>query len=183
MRAAEQRERGRAALLAAADALVAEGTPYGELAVDAIAKRAGFSRATFYAYFPDKRALVLALGEDFGAALQAQAAPFLAGETVDVQEALRGVLATFKAHVGSVRALVEAATYDEQAGALWRGLHERFRLQARERLLADGVAKKVVDAQAFVLVWSIERCITEHLAAPVTDDETFVAALASIWPG
>ncbi len=35
-RAAEQRQRGEAALLAAAEALVAEGTPFGELGIDVV---------------------------------------------------------------------------------------------------------------------------------------------------
>jgi len=182
-RAAEQRQRGEAALLAAAEALVAEGTPFAEVSVDAIAKRAGFSRATFYAYFADKRALVLALGERFGAALEDTAGPFLRGDEVDVRGTLREVLATFSAHAGTVRALVEAATYDEDAAALWRGLHNRFRAQLRGRLLDAGIPKTTVDAHTFVLVWSTERCVTEHLAAPETADDAFIEALASIWPG
>ncbi len=182
-RALEQRQRGEAALLAAAEALVAEGAAFGDLSVDAIAKRAGFSRATFYAYFTDKRALVLALGERFGADLEETAGPFLRGEDVDVRGTLRAVLATFSAHTGTVRALVEAATYDDEAAALWRGLHNRFRLQLRGRLLDNGVPEAAVDAQTFVLIWSTERCVTEHLAAPETGDDAFVEALASIWPG
>jgi AcrR family transcriptional regulator len=181
-RAAEQRERGEAALLAAAEELVAEGTPFGELAVDTIARRAGFSRATFYAYFADKRALALALGERFGADLEETAQPFLSGEDVRVRETLAAMLATFRAHEGSVRALVEAATYDEEVAALWRGLHDRFRVRLRVRLLDAGIAKPAVDAHAFVLVWSTERCITEHLAAPVVKDAAFLDALAATWP-
>jgi AcrR family transcriptional regulator len=181
-RSDEQRQRGEAALLAAAEELVAAGTAFGELSVDAIAKRAGFSRATFYAYFADKRALALALGERFGADLEEQTRPFLTGEDVRVRDTLAVVLATFSAHIGTVRALVEAATYDDDVGAFWRGLHDRFRVQLRERLLDAGIAKEAVDAHAFVLVWSTERCVTEHLAAPAGDDDAFLDALAAIWP-
>ncbi len=53
----EARARGEAALLAAVEELVAGGTPYSELGIGQIAKAAGFSRATFYAYFTDKRDL------------------------------------------------------------------------------------------------------------------------------
>src|SRR2546426_9705224 len=59
--AAEARARGEAALLDATTALLAEGHPYGELGIEVIAKRAGFSRATFYAYFRDKRQLLTRL--------------------------------------------------------------------------------------------------------------------------
>ncbi len=181
-RAAAQRERGTAALLDAAAALVAEGTPFGEVAVDAIAKRAGFSRATFYAYFPDKRALVLALGERFAIDLESRVGAFLRGEEAELHDTLRAVLATFRVHEGTIRALVEAATYDDDVAALWRGLHDRFRRQLRERLLAAGIAKRAVDAHTFVLVWSTERCVTEHVIAPAVKDDVFIDALAATWP-
>jgi AcrR family transcriptional regulator len=183
-RADEARERGLAALLDAAEELVGDGTPYGELAVEAIARRAGFSRATFYAYFPDKRALALAIGERVLVDLEAEAAGWLEAEgEVDLRPALEGVLGVFKRHRAAVSAVVESATYDEQVGAFWREMHERFITQTRDRIRRDlpELGADVARARAFVLVWGTERSITEHLAAPRATDTLLVDALELQW--
>ena len=175
------RERGVAALLDAAEDLVAAGTPFGELAVAEIATRAGFSRATFYAYFADKRALALALGERMAADLEEQVRDFFAGDDVDVRATLVAALGVFRRHRGTVAALVEGATYDEDVARFWRGVHEQFLVRAKDRLRRDGVAPKDAEARAFVLVWSTERSLTEHLAAPRVDGRRLLDALELMW--
>jgi AcrR family transcriptional regulator len=181
--AAQARERGEAALLAAAEALVDEGTPFGDLAIEAIAARAGYSRATFYAYFSDKRALALALGERVGADLEAEAAGWLSDGRGELRATLSGVREVFARHRGAVTALVEAATYDEEVAAFWRDLHERFLVRALERVrLGDSsLTKAQAEARAFALVWSTERCLTEQLAVPRVDEDALIDALELFW--
>jgi AcrR family transcriptional regulator len=181
--ATEARERGEAALLAAAEALVDEGTPFGDLAIEAIAARAGYSRATFYAYFSDKRALALALGERVGADLEREATGWLRDGRGELRATLSGVAAVFARHRGAVTALVEGATYDEEVAAFWRELHERFLVRARERVLRGnpGLDDAHADARAFALVWSTERCLTEQLAAPRVDEGALIDALELFW--
>ncbi|WP_354698925.1 HTH-type transcriptional regulator EthR [Paraconexibacter sp. AEG42_29] len=182
---AEKRRLGAASLLDAAEALVAAGAPFGELSIDAIAKQAGFSRATFYAYFADKRALALALGERLAAELARGTEPWLRDGTGDVRGTLGELLRTFAAHQGAVRALVEGATYDEDVAALWRRVHEGFRVLARDRLLASNprITADEADARAYVLVWSTERSITEHLAWPTLAEDALLDALVHVWRG
>jgi len=181
--AAEQRRRGEAALLAAAEELVAAGTPFSDLSVDTISKHAGFSRATFYAYFTDKRALAIALGERLGAALQDATSEFLEGDSADLRQTLEGALAIFSAHAGTVRTLVEASAYDAEVATFWRALHERFGAQARDRITAarPDLDAATVAARAFVLIWTVERCLTEHLAAPQVEEAALFDALELVW--
>ncbi len=177
------RERGEAALLAAAEALVAEGASYAELGVAAIAKQAGFSRATFYAYFTDKRALALRLGGQLAEVLEAEAGAWLRRGQGDVRETLSTMFAVFEAHPGAVRLLTEAATYDPEIAAFWRDVHDRFRLAAEARLRADHpeLPDQAVAARAFVLVWGTESAFTEHLLAPQVEASAMLDALALLW--
>lgn len=177
------RERGEAALLAAAEQLVADGASYSELGVGAIAKRAGFSRATFYAYFTDKRALALRLGSQLAQVLETQAGAWLAHGEGEVRETLRMMFGVFEEHPGAVRLLTEAATYDPEIAALWRDVHDRFRVAAEARLRADlpDAEPEVLAARAFVLVWGTEASFTEHLLAPQVQPEAMLDALAFMW--
>lgn len=177
------RERGEAALLAAAEALVADGASYAELGVAAIAKQAGFSRATFYAYFTDKRALALRLGGQLAEVLEGEAAAWLRRGQGEVRETLGMMFAVFAAHPGAVRLLTEAATYDPEIAAFWREVHDRFRGAAEARLRADHpeLPAETVAARAFVLVWGTEAAFTEHLQAPQAETSAMLDALAVLW--
>lgn len=177
------RERGEAALLAAAEALVAGGASYAEIGVAAIAKEAGFSRATFYAYFSDKRALALRLGSKLAEVLAVESAAWLERGQGDVRETLGMMFAVFEAHPGAVRLLTEAATYDPEIAALWREVHDRFRVAAEVRLQVDAPEDppEVVAARAFVLVWGTEAAFTEHLLAPQVETAAMLDALALLW--
>ena len=177
------RERGEAALLAAAEELVADGASYAELGVAAIAKQAGFSRATFYSYFTDKRALALRLGSKLADVLEGEAAAWLQRGQGEVRETLGTMFAVFEAHPGAVRLLTEAAGYDREVATLWRDAHDRFRIAAEARLLADqpDLPAEVVAARAFVLVWSTESAFSEHLQAPKVEASAMLDALALLW--
>jgi AcrR family transcriptional regulator len=176
--------RTEAAFLDATAALLQEGSAYGELGVEAIAQRAGFSRATFYAYFSDKRDLLFKLGERVANELYAKAGEWLeAGAATEVREMLEWVLRIFATHRVVVGALVEAATYDAEVARLWRDLHDRFIEVARARIAQEHpeLSEDEVAGRAFVLVWMTERSCYEHQVAPRVSDEGLVAALEAFW--
>lgn len=180
---AESRRRTETALLEATRQLLAAGTPFADLSVEALARQAGVSRPTFYAYFEDKRALALRLGEILEEAIGEAVAAWLADGNGELRPTLDATLGVFVSHRSTIGALVEAATYDQEVAAYWRALHERFAEAARGRLrrglpdLPDDLAA----ARAFALVWATERCFTEHLFAPQVEEEALMQTLELLW--
>jgi AcrR family transcriptional regulator len=182
--ATESKARSEAAFLEATTALLAEGTPYGELGVETIAQRAGFSRATFYAYFSDKRDLLMRLADTASQDLFAEAGRRL-GETGtdDLREMLTIALEVMVTHRTVLGAMAESATYDAEVAKLWRDLHNRFieigtaRLRSERPDLPEDEAR----ARAFALVWMTARSFLEHVAAPQVQDDSLISALELLW--
>jgi AcrR family transcriptional regulator len=182
-RTAESRKANEDALLGATIGLLEDGTAYADLSIDQIVRAAGLSRPTFYAYFEDKRALVLRLGEDLERDLMETAGPWLEFAEQPAREVVAGVLDVFRRHRAVVGAITEAATYDPDVREFWHAFHERFRPGA-ERRVADGepkLAKDAVAARAFALIWMTERALTEHVAEPTVDEEALVDQLTWMW--
>ncbi|EHN10439.1 Transcriptional regulator TetR family [Patulibacter medicamentivorans] len=183
-RAAEARERGTRAFLDAAEASVAEGTSYSEISIGDLAARAGFSRASFYAYFTDKRALAVAIAERFERDLGAQVDGWLAGEDGGpVRDTVERVAQVFEQRRGAALLLAEAATYDPEVRALWRALHERFEVRIGAWISrADPDAEPAaVHARAFTLAWSTQATLVEHLSGRDHVDPAVTEALAQQW--
>jgi TetR/AcrR family transcriptional regulator, ethionamide resistance regulator len=181
--AAAAKARSETAFLDATTELLGEGNPYGELGVEAIAQRAGFSRATFYAYFSDKRELLFRLAERAAQDLYAEAGRWLEDGEKDVRPMLASVLELFRAHRSVVGALVESATYDAEVARLWRELHGRFIEIAQDRIRRDHpkLSAENARARAFALVWMTERTCFEHLTAPQVEDDALLDALDLLW--
>jgi len=179
----EQRGRTRRAILDATGRLLADDRAFAELSVGEISVQAGVSRPTFYAYFADKRALILSLAAEFEQDARAAAKPWLADESDDLRGTLEAVLAAFTAHSSTVGAVVEAATYDDAVAEFWRGFHEWFVLNAARRAMAADatLSAQAAEALAYSLVWMTERCFTEHLSAPRLDTTTLLGALERLW--
>lgn len=177
------RERGEAAFLDAAAALVDEGVTYSELSIATLAKRAGFSRPTFYAYFTDKRALASAVGRRFEASLGDGVDAWLLGqEDVTLTEALDRTVRTFRDQRGAVLLIAEAATYDAEIRVLWAAIHEHFGRLVRERLRRDVTDDPdVIAARASMLVWGTQATVVEHLRSAATSDDALVDALVVMW--
>jgi AcrR family transcriptional regulator len=180
---ADARARTEAALLEATTALLEEGTPFGELGIEVIAKRAGVSRPTFYAYFRDKRELLTKLASEAGESVYAEIGTWLEGDETDLRPTLAAVLKVFRTHRGVVGGLVESATYDPEIAALWRSMHNEFVDVTRDRIRRDQptLSKKDAEARAFVLVWMTERTCYEHVIAPRVPDAAMVDALMLLW--
>jgi AcrR family transcriptional regulator len=185
-----QRERAEAtrrtteqALLTAAVELLGEGIPYADIGIEQIVRRAGFSRPTFYAYFRDKRELVLRLGAALQTDVGVAADPWLEREEGDVRTTLAAVLDVFVAHRGTLSALVEAATYDSEVNAFWHAFHDRFKTTAAARITRafGDLPRSHVEARAFTLIWMTERTLTEYLAGSEVDGDALLDELARIW--
>lgn len=177
------RERTRDGIVRATVRLLDAGTPFTGLTVGAIATAAGVSRPTFYAYFRDKRDLILALGADFDAHTHDAAAGWLTLDDDDLRGALEAVLRVFATHRSAVRAVVEAAGYDEEVARFWRAFHERFIVSVVDRATrADPtVDREAAHARAFALVWMTERSFVEHLEAPRVTDAALLDAVEGLW--
>jgi AcrR family transcriptional regulator len=180
----EKRQAIEAAVLQAMEDLLGEGTTYGALSVERIAKRAGISRTAFYFYFADKRELLLRLATKLSDELYAEADAWWSGEGDGAEQlasALRKVAAVYRAHGPLVCAIVELSTYDEVAGPFWQSLVGRFVEASAERISsAESVCSP--EATAFALVWMTERTLHQMLAQDASvSDEELVQALAGIW--
>ncbi len=179
----EARARGEAALLAAVEELVAGGTPYSELGIGQIAKAAGFSRATFYAYFTDKRDLALRLGARVQDALDEQIGPWLETGDGDLRDVIAAGLAVFTETRAATKTLVEAASYDPEIAALWRGMHARFEAGARTRIRAalPDLPDADVAARAFALIWGTQAAMVEFVDTPRGETGPLLDALLLQW--
>jgi len=180
---AETRRTNERALTRATLELLDEGSPFAGIGIEQIVKRAGLSRPTFYSYFDDKRALVLRLGEQVEAELAEAANPWLDGEDVPLRSTLEAVLGVFRRNSAALRAIMEAATYDEDVDMFWRRFHEGFIPGAEARIKAGNpkLAKKQVAARAFSLVWLTERALVEHVTRPTVDEQALLEQLMWFW--
>lgn len=177
------RQTTEAALVAATVQLLERGAPFAELGIEQIARTAGFSRPTFYAYFDDKRALILTMGRAFRDELAIAADPWLSADHDELRPTLVEVLEVFRRHRAVVAAVVEAATYDAEVAEFWRALHNRFLATAEQRIRrSDPTADRAhAHARAFALVWMTERAITEHLATPSAQESALIDELTRFW--
>ena len=178
----------QAAVLRATEDLLAEGASWAELGVERIASGAGISRTAFYFYFRDKGELLLRLTEDVTAELYVEADRWFHGEGEPealVRDALGKIAALYRAHGMLLRVIVEVSTYDEQVGAGWRTIIDRFVAATRERIETEQAAGRAhtmpVEATAFSLVWMTERTLYQQLQQGRFEDEEVVDALACIW--
>jgi TetR/AcrR family transcriptional regulator, ethionamide resistance regulator len=182
-RTVNARKVNQQALLDATITLLEEGTPYADISIDRIVRRAGLSRPTFYSYFEDKRALVLHLGDALEKDVASVADPWLDFADVSLRDTLANVLAVYIRHRGVVGALTEAAAYDADVGAFWRRYHDRLRPSTERRITAGhpDLSPSGVAARALTLIWMTERSLTEHLARPTVDATDLVDQLTWMW--
>ncbi|GAA4537190.1 TetR/AcrR family transcriptional regulator [Pseudonocardia xishanensis] len=175
------------AFLRATEALLDEGASFADLNVSRIAERAGRTRTAFYTHFEDRRELLLALVEEAGGEGLAAITPFLAADGRDEHDELtasiQGLLATFREHASLVRAVIEAAGYDDAVAAYWDGIVGRFVDAAREWLRAAGLDQDEAAATATALVWMTERTCYQQVVRGTTglDDQAAVVAISEVW--
>jgi AcrR family transcriptional regulator len=173
--------------------LLAEGASFSELGIERIAKRAGISRTAFYFYFSDKRALLMRLTAGVADELFQEADRWWSGAgagEAELRAALAKIVGIYRRQPELLRAIVEAAAYDDETARFWRALVGRFVDATRARIEREQSAGKIdpalpAQATAFALVWMTERSAFERLVQEDADDaveeQSLVEALLRIW--
>jgi TetR/AcrR family transcriptional regulator, ethionamide resistance regulator len=176
-----------ASVLAATEALLAEGRTFAELPVEEIARRAGMSRPAFYFYFRDKSDLLMRLTEDGAAELEVAARAWWdEARAAGLRPALERVLRIYRDHGVLLRAVVETSAYDPTVAEFWRAVVDRFVEGNRRTFAAEQEAGRMppfaAQETAFALCWMLERACYQRLVRG--EDmlvEEFVSALAGVW--
>lgn len=180
----DQRRHQEDALIAATIALLEEGTSYASLSIAAIAERAGQTRTAFYQYFRDKRELLLTATSQVMAGVFDEADRWWSGSggQADLHPALQNIAAHYRGSRFLMRALVEAAGYDEVVADYWNAEIGRFVDATTARLVRDGLERSEAAEIASALVWMIERtCYQLSLDPDDHRDAARVDALVTIW--
>src|SRR4051812_18366466 len=185
-----RRERHREARRRLSDAALAlaEETPFKDLTVDEISRRAGVSRTAFYLHFRDKGELLMDAVEEVAAALYEQADRWWSGEGEPaelVRDAIGGVARVWAGQVRVLGAVIEASTYDEEVREFWVGVVGRFVSATEEHVRADQAAGRIPAAvdpasAADALCWMTERYYYIHLGRDRTPDRV-TDELVPIW--
>lgn len=179
-------------LLDAIEHLTADGESYATVSVDRLAAHAGISRATFYLYFSEKKALLNAWLEDVRGHLNEVLAawPEVVGADVtrhDVELGLRRLATVYRAHATLIEAVYNEAardsgTRDVLERLVWDSI-AALRVQI-ERGQQEGCMDPALlpGETAAWLIWSLQSGLRD-LVAPSTEAETalLVDAHAAIW--
>lgn len=175
------------AFLHATEELLEDGASFADLNVSRIAERAGRTRTAFYAHFEDRRELLLSLFEEVGGEALTAVRPFQEAEGTSIHEeitrSVAGLFGSFREHSTLLRAVVEAAGYDEGISALWGQIVGRFIESAQKRLLAEGIDDERAGATATALVWMTERTCYQQAVRGGTGlkDDAAIAAVCLVW--
>lgn len=182
----KRREASREEILGATARLLGQGGPVASLSIDRIVAEAGVSRATFYACFQDKHAVVsqlaqeaLAWRDDIHAEVLAD--PGLTRARLD--ELLRAIVEHWRTNRAVLAAIVELAEHDPAMREGWRAavsqVAEQAAAQFTRRWHNSPNAPPDPDAIATAFTWMFERCCHQL----VTDDasaETVALAISEI---
>lgn len=185
----ERRAIAEKTVLDSARELLDEGVEFAELTVEQIARRAGISRPAFYGHFVDKSALLVRLAETVVEPAYVRADEELSGlpsgpEHVD--RALRSVVDPLITDVGTLRAVVQTATYDPVVRKEWRrmtarlssSVAARIRQQQELDVALPGDASRMAD----VLVATVVDTIGLHTAdTDVHEQDATSETLALVW--
>ena len=191
-------EEAERAILAAARSFLSEH-PFREMKVESIMTRTGLSRPSFYAYFRDRYELVTRLLEGIGGLLFAVDRRWLIGDPGVGREesreilrvALRGGAETFGYYGPVLRAISEAAGYDERVEEMYRfGMIQRLTEAVAARISRDieaGISSNelVPGETARALVLMTERYLIDAYGRPSgrgrTTDTAVIRTLETIW--
>lgn len=164
----------------AAERLLREGTPFTQLGISEIAQAAGIARSTFYVHFTDKSDLLLRLAgramDDLRDALDRWWSRRRAAGDATLTECMLRVVDAYRRHAQVLAAVGEVAAYDPAVASVWReranGYAHRLRLDLEEERRSGLIdADLDLEAAPFLVVWSIERTVSEHVrsASPAAD--------------
>jgi AcrR family transcriptional regulator len=175
----------------AVERLLLEGHGYTSIGVQRIAKEAGIARSTFYLYFPDKSALLIAIAESATADLFAAAGPWAQFGFTDLEmleRTVEGIITQQRRHAALLAAVAEIAAYDEAVATFWRSRVGSFIDLLRERIeegQGAGTIAAALDSAttAAWITWGTERLIAQHVAErPARQDASLARDLSrAIW--
>jgi AcrR family transcriptional regulator len=183
-----RREESERQILDAAEALLRERS-YRDLTVDDVMAAAGQSRTAFYRHFKDRQDLVIRLLSDLAAELYETASTWLVGTgdpLAEGHEATARLVRAWAQHGPLLRAIAEAASYDDEVERVYRGLVQLFVDATIERLERDASAERVlvpdIQETARALCWMTERYLTTTFGRPGSGDPaTATEVLHAIW--
>ncbi len=188
-------EEAERAILAAARSFLSEH-PFREMKVEDVMARTGLSRPAFYAYFKDRYELVTRLLEGIGGLLFAVDRRWLVGDpgvgrgesAAVLREALGGGAETFRRYGPVLRAISDAASYDQRVEEVYRGgLIERLILAVEARISRDmeaGITPAGLDPRetARALVFMTERYLIDAYGTPrANNTDAVVRTLQKVW--
>jgi TetR/AcrR family transcriptional regulator, ethionamide resistance regulator len=181
-----RREASAQDILAATRRLLSGGEPVTHLSVGRILTEAGVARATFYACFPDKQAVIgqlaqqsLAWREEVsGDALRD---PQMTRETLD--ELMRTIVRHWRANRQVLGAIIELAEHDRGMREVWGSAVGEIATQTagylRQRWKGSPDAPDDPEMLAAAMTWMFERCC-HQLVVDDTSAERVAMALSEI---
>jgi AcrR family transcriptional regulator len=185
----QQPEETRRQILESAEAFLRE-RPFRDLTIDAVMAGTGHTRTVFYRHFDDLPALALSVLVEIGAELGTISQRW--AEAIEhpehaVEDGLGAVVDFFAREGRLVRAIAEAAHYDEEIERVYGMAIDGFAAltaQAIERLHGLGRTVDPIDPPelARALTFMNERYLLESFGRePLADPERVLAVLVGIW--
>jgi len=177
----------RAKLLVAARRAFAE-LGYAKARVEDVVSRAGVGHGTFYAYFPNKRAALVALIQENAATLVELASqPWGAGDVrATLMEVLGGLADLYDRDADVIALATEASVQDPELGAVLDEVRRQFRNRiARniERTQAHGVTRPVDPGTAATALAAMaeQTMFLRAVRKEPLDRDLTVRTLADLW--
>jgi TetR/AcrR family transcriptional regulator, ethionamide resistance regulator len=172
--------------------------PFREMTVERVMERTGLSRPSFYVYFGDRYELVTRLLEGVGGLLYALDLPWTSGDVVrgrgeaagTLREVLRRRAEAFDEYGPVIRAISDAASYDDRIEEVYRrGLLERTIQAVGDRVFRDvaaGLSPGELDPRetARALVLMTERYLLDAYGGGPGEDgghEAEIQTLEEVW--
>ena len=167
-----------------------ETTPYAEITIDRILEESGVARATFYANFVDKSALLLEVAQDVHAAGIDVAESWWklppGASRADLARALAKIVDLYLLNRTILAALTEASAYEslirQRLAELQQGSIRKL-AEHIERGRQVGVVRKslIPTETAGWLIWMMERGLYQMLpSAGIAESERLVTSLTDV---
>jgi TetR/AcrR family transcriptional regulator, ethionamide resistance regulator len=186
---AEQRAHYRTLLVQAMRRLL-ETTPYAEITIDRILEESGVARATFYANFVDKSALLMEVAQDVHAAGIDVAESWWklpsGASRADLASALGKIVDLYLRNRTILAALTEASAYEslirQRLAELQQGSIRKLAEHIEQGQQVGDVRKSLIPKEtAGWLIWMMERGLYQMLAsASLAELERLVTSLTDV---
>jgi TetR/AcrR family transcriptional regulator, ethionamide resistance regulator len=184
----QEREETRRQILLAADAFLRERS-YRELSVDELMRRTGHTRTVFYRHFADLPDLVMQVLRRVGTELIEISRDWTVGFAAPPErgrENLARIVDFFRREGALVRAVADAASYDDQIERLYRQAIDAFVMMTAEALERRIIAGEMPDIDApetaRALTWMNERYLLDSFGGPEpADPDRVLEALWVVW--